>query len=164
MLALIIISFGIFSRLVVHTPNFSPVLSMAFLSGMYLKGRQALVVPLVLMVISDVIIGFYPLMVITWGSIGLISVLGFWLKDRKNLVAVFGGSVFSSVIFFVVTNFASWLTLYPHTLEGLRQCYILAIPFFRSSLLSALAYSLVFFTAYEWLIKRSQGTVLARLV
>lgn len=164
MLAFLIISFGILSRLIVHTPNFTPVLSMAFLGGMYLKGRQALWVPLALMVASDLIIGFYPLMYVTWGSIVLISVLGFWLKERKSFVTVLSGSVLSAVIFFIVTNFASWLTLYPHTMDGLRQCYILAIPFFRSTIVSTLAYSLVFYAGYEWLLKRSQGTVLARLV
>ena len=164
MLALIIISFGILSRIAVHTPNFSPVLSMAFLGGMYLKGRQAVLAPLALMVISDFIVGFYPLMFLTWGSIILISVMGLWLKERKNFATVLGGSVAAAVIFFIITNFASWLTLYPHTAEGLRQCYILAIPFFRSTLVSTVAYSLVFYAAYEWIIKRSQGTVLARLL
>lgn len=149
MLALIIISFGILSRLIIHTPNFTPVLSMAFLGGMYLKGRQAVWVPLALMVISDLIIGLYPLAFLTWGSIVLISVLGLWLKERKSYGTVLAGSFLSAVIFFIVTNFASWLTLYPRTLDGLRQCYILAIPFFRSTVVSTLAYSLVFYAVFK---------------
>ena len=164
MLGLIIISFGILSRLVAHTPNFTPVLSMAFLGGMYLKGRQAVFVPLALMVISDFIIGFYDSMFFTWGSIMLISVLGLWLKDKKSFVTILGGSIASAVLFFMVTNFGAWLSLYPHTMGGLRQCYILAIPFFRSTFVSTVAYSLVFYTGYEWILKRSQGTVLARLI
>jgi hypothetical protein len=164
MLALIIISLGILSRVVVHTPNFTPVLSMAFLGGMYLKGRQAVLVPLALIVISDLIIGLYPLVYVTWGSILLISLFGLWLKERKSLVTVFAGSILSAVIFFIITNFSSWLTLYPHTMGGLRQCYILAVPFFRSTLVSTVAYSLVFYAAYEWILKHSQGTVLARMV
>jgi hypothetical protein len=164
MLALIIISFGILSRVVVHTPNFTPVLSLTLVGGMYLKGRQAIWVPLVLMVISDLIIGFYHEMFFVWGSIVLISLFGIWLKDRKSFINVLSGSIFSAVVFFILTNFGSWLTLYPHTVEGLRQCYILAIPFFRSTLVSTVAYSLVFYAAYEWLLKRSHGTALARLV
>jgi hypothetical protein len=164
MLALIIISFGILSRVVVHTPNFSPVLSMALLGGMYLKGRQAVLVPLALMIVSDFIIGFYGGMSFVWGSIVLISVFGIWLKERKSFINVLSGSIISAMIFFIVTNFGAWLTLYPHTIDGLRQCYILAIPFFRSTLVSSVAYSLVFYAAYEWLLKRSQGTVLARLL
>jgi len=163
MLALIIIIFGILSRIVVHTPNFTPVLSLAFLGGMYLKGRQAVLVPLALMAISDLIIGSYPGMFLTWGSIVLISILGLWIKERKSLATVLGGSIASAGIFFVVTNFGAWLSLYPHTVAGLQQCYILAIPFFRSSLVSTVAYSLVFYAAYEWSQERSQGTSLARL-
>ena len=136
---------------------------MALLGGMYLKGRQAVLVPLALMVISDLIIGFYGGMSFVWGSIVLISILGLWLKKRKNLTTVLGGSIGAAVIFFIVTNFGAWLVWYPHTMDGLRQCYILAIPFFRSTLVSSAAYSLVFYAAYEWLLKRSQGTVLARL-
>jgi hypothetical protein len=164
MLALMIISFGILSRVIVHTFNFTPVLSLALLGGMYLKGRQAVLVPLALIVISDFIIGFHNMMFFTWGSIVLISIFGLWLKERKNFVTVLGGSVASAMIFFMVTNFGAWLTLYPHTIDGLRQCYILAIPFLRSTLVSTVAYSLVFYAAYEWLLKRSQGTVLARLL
>ena len=164
MLALMIISFGILSRLIVHTPNFTPVLSLAFLGGMYLKGRQAILVPLALVILSDIIIGFYPMMILTWGSIVMISALGLWIKETKSLATVLGGSIASAVIFYLVSNFGAWLTLYPHTADGLRQCYILAIPFFRSTLVSSVAYALVFYTAYEWLLKRSQGTALARLV
>lgn len=164
MLALLIITFGFLSRVVVHTPNFSPVLSLAFLGGMYLRGRQAVLVPLALMVISDFILGFHDTMFFTWGSIVLISVLGLGLKERKNVGTLLGGSIASAVLFFIVTNFGAWLTLYPHTMAGLRECYILAIPFFRSSLASTVAYSLVFYAAYEWLVKRVQGTALGSLV
>jgi hypothetical protein len=164
MLALFIISFGILSRVVIHAANFTPVLSLAFLGGMYLKGRQAVLVPLALMIISDFIIGFHDVMFFTWGSIVLISVLGLWLKERKNVLNVLSGSIISAVFFFMVTNFGAWLTLYPHTIDGLRQCYILAIPFFRGTFISTIVYSLAFYVTYEWALKRSQGTALARLL
>ena len=165
MFALFIISFGILSRLIVHTPNFTPILSMALLAGIYLKGRQAVVVPLVLMVISDFLIGFYGKeMLFTWAAIMLVSLVGVWLKAKKSLATVLGGSIGSALVFFIVSNLGSWLTLYPHTVKGLQQCYIMAIPFFRSSLISTVAYSLVFYAGYEWMIKRSQGTALARML
>ena len=164
MVALIIISFGILSRVVVHTANFTPVLSLALLGGMYLKGRQAVLVPLALMIISDCMIGFHNAMFFTWGSIILISVLGLHIKEKKSVATVLGSSICSALIFFVVTNFGSWLAFYPHTTAGLRQCYILAIPFFRSTLVSSVSYSLVFYSAYEWLLKRGQGTAWARLI
>jgi hypothetical protein len=51
----------------------------------------------------------------------------------------------------VITNFAVWAFggLYPHSLTGLTECYFLAIPFFRNTLLGDLFYSGAFFGGYE---------------
>ena len=162
MLAFLIISFGICSRIVWHTPNFTPILALALFGGMYLKGRQGIWVPLALMAISDIFIGFHDTMLFTWGSILVISLMGLWLKSRKSWMNVALGSVASSIFFFVVTNFGSYLSLYPHTMAGLQECYIAAIPFYRSTLVSTFAYSLILFGGYEWLLKRSQDKVFLR--
>ena len=149
MLIFIIIAFGILSRVAFHIPNFTPVLSLALLGGAYLKGRQAIWVPLVLMVISDVMIGFHDSMVFTWGAILGISLLGFWLKDHKHWVNVILTSLIAAIFFFLVTNYGAFLSLYPHTTAGLKECYTLAIPFFRSTLVSTMAYSLVLYVIFE---------------
>ena len=49
----------------------------------------------------------------------------------------------SSVLFFVVTNFAVWIMwdYYPNTLEGLIMCYTMAIPFFQNTLLGTVVYT-----------------------
>lgn len=164
MLALLIISIGFLSRIVVHTPNFTPILSLALFGGAFLKGRQAIWVPLGLMALSDAFIGFHDTMVYTWGSILLISLIGAYLRGHKNWINVVSASLFSSLLFFVVTNFGAFLSLYPHTLSGLQQCYIMAIPFYRSTLVSSLAYSLVLFSVWEFLLARKASPVLARLL
>ena len=164
MLAFLIITFGFLSRIVVHTPNFSPLLSLALFGGVYLKGRQPLWVPLGLMVLSDAFLGFHDTMLYTYGSILLISLIGLYLRNHKNWVNILSANIFSAVLFFVVTNFGAFLTLYPHTWAGLQQCYILAIPFFRSTLVSSLAYSLVLFAIWELLLARRESPVLARLL
>lgn len=38
---------------------------------------------------------------------------------------------------------------YPHTLEGLIQSYTMALPFFRNSLISDIAYTIILFGGYE---------------
>ena len=164
MLVFLIITFGILSRIVVHTPNFTPVLALALFGGMYLKGRQGIWVPLALMAISDVFVGFHDTMIYTWGSILIISLMGIWLKGHKNWVNVASASLFSSMLFFVVTNFGAYLSLYPHTLAGLQECYIAAIPFYRSTLVSTLAYSLVLFSAWEFLLARRDNLFFAKLL
>lgn len=164
MLALLILIFGIPSRIVVHAPNFSPVLSLALFGGIYLKGRQGIWVPLLLMAISDAVIGFHDTMFFTWGSILLISLIGMWLKEHKNMVNVISASLISSIIFFVVTNFGAFLTMYSQTYAGLKECYLLAIPFYRSTLASTLVYSVILYAGYEWLLRRGQGTALIKFL
>ena len=149
MLILMIIIFGILSRIVFHAPNFTPILSLALLGGMYLKGRQAIWVPLVLMVVSDLIIGFHDSMFFTWGGILGVSLIGMWLKTYKNWANVIGASFISAVFFFLVSNFGAFLSLYPHTVDGLKQCYILALPFFRTTFASTMVYSIVLYAIFE---------------
>ena len=55
------------------------------------------------------------------------------LVRRRRVAAIIGGSLASSLVFYLATNFATWLltNLYPHTAEGLLACYVAALPFFR---------------------------------
>ncbi|HBP82810.1 MAG TPA: hypothetical protein DD662_09895, partial [Planctomycetaceae bacterium] len=55
------------------------------------------------------------------------------LVKRQGWIAVVGGSLASSLIFFITSNFATWALseLYPHTLAGLTTCYVAALPFYR---------------------------------
>ena len=153
MLTIILITLGICSRLVPHLSQFTAILAVAFFAGLYLKGWQAIAIPLAIMMASDVIIGFHDTMFYTWGSMIMISAIGLGLQKQRNFAMVLGGSMASALVFFVITNFGAFLSLYPHTLEGLRECYILAVPFFRSTLLSTVAYSLVLYATFEWLSK-----------
>jgi hypothetical protein len=153
----LIMVLGFLSRIVLHTPNFSPILSLALLGGVYLKGRQPFWVPLVLMALTDAVLGFHNAMLYTWGSILMISLLGSWLKRHKNWSNILSTSVLSSALFFVVTNFGAFLSFYPHTWSGLQQCYIAAIPFYRSTLVSTLGYSLALFSLWEFLLSRRES-------
>ena len=165
MLTIILVILGITSRLVVHTPQFTALLAVTFFGGMYLKGKQALWMPLVVMAVSDLFLGFHDTMFFTWGSIALISCLGFYLRNRKSWMSVLGGSVAASVIFFVITNFGAWLSpLYPHTLAGLQSCYINAIPFYRTTLTSTVVFSMLLYVSYEYLLARRDNPVLAKLL
>ena len=82
-----------------HTPNFTPVLSYGLFRRMYLKGRQAVFVPLALMVISDFIIGFYPLMFLNMGQYSIDQCFGPLAQRKKSFVTVLGGSIVSAVFF-----------------------------------------------------------------
>lgn len=154
-LPLSIILFAVALRLVPHLPNFTPIAAMALFGGTYLSKKYALAVPLVALFISDIFLGFHDTMVFVYGSFLLIGVIGIWLSRHKNLRNVLLTTVFSSILFFVITNFGVWLGggLYPKTLAGFLDCYILAIPFFRNTILGDMFYVSLFFGSFELAIK-----------
>ena len=164
MLAIGILALGIFSRVVIHIPGFTPVIALALFSGVYLKRSYAVIVPVLLMMVSDLFLGWHDTILYTWGSMALISGLGIWLKNHKTPRSIITLSAASSIIFFLITNFGAWLSLYPHTPEGLMTSYIAALPFFRNELLSTLIYGALLFWAYELITRRVKGTALAGIL
>ncbi len=165
MLAIVLLVFGIALRFIPHAPNFTPVTAIALFGGVYLSRKHAILLPLALMMISDVFIGLHDTLLFTWGSFILIAVIGLWVKQHKSPAVILGTSVLSSVVFFLITNFGAWLSpLYPNTYEGLVNCFMLAIPFFRTTLASSLLYSVVLFGSYELVAAWAKKTRFARVL
>jgi hypothetical protein len=165
MLALSLIVIGILLRLAPHAPNFSPVAAIALFGGAYLNKRRALAIPLFLMIISDFLIGFHNVVIFTWGSFILITLLGFWIKKQKNIFRIISMSLVSSFVFYIVSNFGVWLMgWYPHTLKGLVTCYVMALPFLRNFTFATLFYAAVFFGIYELVARLVKDTKLSKVL
>ena len=158
MLALAILLCGIFSRLLPHGSNFTPVIALALFSGVYCPRKYAVVAPLLLMMISDLFLGWHSTIPFTWGSIVLISYLGLRLREHRQPLWIMGGGIVSAILFFVITNFGSWFALYPLTPAGLRECYIAAIPFFRNTFVSTMVFGAIIFGFYEVVARRVKTT------
>ncbi|OGZ34357.1 MAG: hypothetical protein A2Y98_00980 [Candidatus Portnoybacteria bacterium RBG_19FT_COMBO_36_7] len=160
------------SRLVKHPFNFTPIAAMALFGGCYLRKKWGIFLPLAAMFISDYFIGFYDwqVMVSVYVSVSLAFVLGWYLSRRLKWHNVIFASLASSVSFFIITNFAVWafFNWYPHTLAGILNCFSLALPFFRNTLLGDLVYSGVLFGAYElilyWSARRNLSEVKIRSI
>ena len=161
-IALLFILIGISLRLLPHPPNFAPIAALALFGGVYLSRKIAFILPMAAMMISDIFIGYYEfgLMIFVYGSFLLCVILAFWLKKHKKWYTVLGSSLFAALIFFFLTNFAVWIFTpwYAKTFAGLIQCYLIALPFFRNTLLGNLFYVTAFFGAYEiikvWISKK----------
>jgi hypothetical protein len=161
---LLIIFIAVLSRLILHVPNFTPIAAMALFGGAYLNRKYALFVPIIAMLVSDLFIGFYSPVVMfsVYGSFLLTGLVGLWLAKRKSPTNVILAAVFSSILFFVITNFAVWFMWYPRSLVGLITCYTLAIPFFRNTILGDFFYTGVFFGGYElaiMLVKKTKTVI-----
>lgn len=158
MLIIAVFILGLLSRLIPHVPNFTPVIAIALFSGAYLNKKYSLWVPLSLYVISDLIMGLHEVVLFTWGSIVLIAVLGLALRKHRTFKNSLLYTLLSAVLFFIITNFGVWLGgWYPHTFQGFIQCYTLAIPFFRVSLIAALCYMTLFTVAYNLATKKIEN-------
>lgn len=131
-----------------HPPNATPVAAMALVGGMYLNRKvMAFLVPIIALYLGDLILNntinrsFFPniegtvlwsdYMLYGYGAFLLTVVLGMMLTKKSSGMKIIAGGLISSVLFFVVTNFGSWLTIptYPKTPAGLLLCYELAVRF-----------------------------------
>ena len=132
-----IIVIAIFSRLIPHPPNFTPITAIALFSIINFKNKYiGLSIPIVCLLISDLIIGISLINLFVYLSFIVISGVGY-IFGKINLKSI----ILSSLIFFLVTNFGVWLIGYPNTLEGFVACYIAAIPFFGWTVAGDLFYS-----------------------
>ncbi|MCL5407340.1 MAG: hypothetical protein M1429_02500 [Patescibacteria group bacterium] len=167
-MAIFFIIAGVVLRLIPHLPNFAPIAALGLFGGVYLNKKYALAVPLLAMLFSDIFIGFAEFWVTfsIYLSFLLIGLIGLWLKNHKNFSNILGATFLGSVIFFLMTNFAVWAATpwYPKTIEGITQCYFLAIPFFKNTILGDLFYVGSMFGFYEFVLfvtKRKTGIIKA---
>jgi hypothetical protein len=144
---LLMIAIGIASRLLPHPANVTAVGGLALFAGAKMDIQKAIIITLVTMVMSDIFLGFHSLMWATYGSMVVGVLVGKWIGKRVSTHHIIGGTLMSSLLFFIVTNFAVWAgtPLYPKTFNGLTTCYIMALPFFRNSLIGDCFYSFIFF-------------------
>lgn len=164
------------TRIIPHADNFTPMESLVLFGAILYSSRLlALVLPLVLMYAFDFVINntiarpFFPdheglvwfseYMLYNGFAYILITLTGFLLMKRLKVANVLGGSVLSAVIFYLITNFGAWSGsfIYPATADGLWMSYVAGLPFLKSTLISTVLFSAVFYTGikiYEkWLSK-----------
>lgn len=151
-----LVVFSITARFIEHAPNFVPIGALALWGGVYLNKKFSLLLPLLVMLLSDLIIGFYDwkVMFSVYLGFAIMVFLGWMVRKEISASNVILASFGGAILFYIITNFAVWAssTWYPHNLYGLLSSYTLAIPFFRNSLVSDLLYGAVFFGAYEGLL------------
>ena len=157
------------ARLIPHIPNFTPVESLTLFSTAYiLRKRWAFVLSVTLLYISDFIINntvarsFFPdheglvwfsqYMIFTVVAMALIVLVSSKFLRKINVGNVILSVLIASVIFFIVTNFGSWVvekSIYTRDLNGLMTSFAAGLPFFRSSLISNLLFSTILFGGFE---------------
>ena len=148
-----LVGFAAAARFWPHPANFTPIAAIALFSGVYMSKRASLLAPVIAMMVSDIFLGMHNLVFFTWGSMALVGVIGWWVKEQKGVSRIIVGSLTGSTLFFFVTNGAVWAFgqgwMYPHTFAGLVQAYVAGLPFFRNTLAGDLFYAAAFFGIAE---------------
>ena len=149
MLAYLLILIGFSLRFLPLDHNMAPIAAIALFSGAYLGKKIAPWVPLAIMVSTDLIIGLHDVVLFTWGAFIVIGFMGTMLREKKTPLSIFLMVIGSSLLFFVISNFGVWLVWYPRTMAGLVNCYVMAVPFLRNTMVGNLVFSVVLFGSYE---------------
>ena len=132
------------SRLMPHPDNFTPIIALAIMSSYFFRNINfSYAIMLFSMLLADFFIGFYSHMLFVYLSLFLIVLIFFKISKKINYKNLFIFSFFGSVIFFIISNFGVWLVgnLYERNINGLIECYFMAIPFFKNTITSTLIFS-----------------------
>ena len=145
---------GVVARLVPHLWNATPVMAIALFGATFLSKRWGILLPLTIIAVSDVLLGWHNTVAFTWSAFILTGTLAWWVRQQPSAPRIAIAAVAGSTLFFLITNFGVWLVgdLYPRTLDGLLECYLAGLPFFRNTLLGDLIYTAAFFGSYALLM------------
>lgn len=138
----------ILSRWASHLWNFTIVGGALLFAGAYFKDKKiSIALMLSSMLVSDLIIGFHNQMISVYFALLLMTILGHWLQTEQARLKVLGFAFLGSFLFYAITNFAVWYSgdLYTKDFNGLIQCFIMAVPFYKNQLASDLISSFALF-------------------
>ena len=150
-LALVLVLMGVFFRVLPHPDNFTPTTAIALFAGVTLSPALAFTVPLAVMVASDFFIGFHSTYPLVWACFLFVTWLGQSVREKEGVMPLAFATLGGSVLFFILTNLGVFFidNLYPTTAQGLVECFTMALPFFRSSLLGDFLYTAALFSIFE---------------
>jgi hypothetical protein len=167
--AAMLIVVGVCGRiLLVSHANIETVLAIALLSGIILGGLYCILVPLVVMLISDWWIYTYTdytttfgisaiigLTLFTWSGYVMIGLMGRFIKPRitytvKGVAVVAGVGLIVTLIYDFWTMLGYWTFMTPRTPEWLIRVLIMQIPFTIYHLMSSLIFVPLFGTIFMY--------------
>lgn len=126
-------------------PNLELSTAAAFLAAVLLRNRVAAFAPLVVVAVSDLVLGNSAVLLFTWTAWAAIGLASLWARrtsGARRFGAALGFGVGGSVFFFLWTNFGVWLgaegTYYSAGLDGLVASYVAGVPFLRPMLVGNL--------------------------
>jgi len=156
--------------------NFSVAYAFAFCAGVYFRGAKAWWLTLGVMLATDLGLNFYyqfsgatddvwsaanlANLAFNYAAYAVLILLGRGFKTQRSLLKLVGGGLLGAVLFYLITNTASWLFNPFHNLEYTKNLagWIIALTkghagypstweFFRNTLLSGGLFTALFAAA-----------------
>ena len=134
----------IFSRLIPHPPNFTPIIAVAITCGYFFKNLNLSILVLFFsMLVGDMLIGFHSNMLFVYSGLFFITYVCFLKNNKINYKNLFIYGISSSLVFFLISNFGVWLlsNMYEKNIAGLINCYVMGIPFLKNTMISTIFFS-----------------------
>lgn len=156
-------------RLVPHWPNFTPMAAIALMGGALFRSYgMRIAIPMLALLISDYLTvtlinykwvtptEYFSSVQTAFVYLGFLSniLVGFVMHrslSKINLgsasysAKLAGSSLTTAVLFFLISNYGSWIGGMSFGASNLAEVYMLGIPFFGYNLLGDVFYSFVFF-------------------
>lgn len=102
--------------------NFSAVYALVFCAGVYFVGRMSWWLPLATLLVTDIGLNFYYqslgfdvwtprkiiYLVCNYGAYIVLIWLGRRFKPQSSFVSLLGGGILGALLFYIITNTASW--------------------------------------------------------
>jgi hypothetical protein len=160
----------------IHFSGFSPIIAIALFSGMIMKQKDAsFLLPLLALVLSDLAIqifytqGWFPYEGMYSGQwknylILLSCTLIGWALKGKNYSNLIAGTIAAPTIFFLISNFGVWMgphITYTKDFNGLLNCYIAGLPFYKNSLIATVLFLPAILFSYNFLLRQKKELRLA---
>ncbi len=107
---------------------FFMVAAASLVAGRYLGRIWAFVVPVMIMAVTDLLLGNSWIFLFTWSGFVMMGGIGY-LSKSQGMAKFMGFGILSVLAYDLWTNFGCWLGWYTHTFQGLLLCYTVALPF-----------------------------------
>lgn len=148
--------------------GFAPQIAMALFAGSIIKEKKfSFLLPLLSMFVSDIIYevlfqfqissikGFYDGQLLNYLLFCAVTVIGFLIK-KENILHIVAGSFVGATFYFIISNLAVWIggglalnnLPYAKTFDGLYNCFMAGLPFYKGSLYATFLFSGILFGGY----------------
>jgi hypothetical protein len=170
-IAVILITVAISSRLLPHWHNFTAVGATGLFGAYYFRKQiWSYVIPIAAMWISDLLLNnwiytaymdgfvwFNETMLYVYVGFIAIVVIGQLIISKMTSSRILIASIAASVVFFLFSNFSSFLAnpIFPKSGDGLLMAYAAGIPFFWNTLLSNILYTVFIFGVFHLVASRN---------